>query len=502
MFLSENIELDMIFLLHKKDKMNRILMNYKLEKNNIDPCSIEIVDGDLKEIIKIVKKKDYKKILILQDDIIFHKNFYELLKNYNKELFIENDVIYLGCNRKNLSDNILQEIKEKNYYNISSKEEDIIYGYSSVILNRKIIDILDTNLDINLDTEKILIWNTIKKNNLKGIVLDKNLVIQINDIDNEREKELNYNYYFITKNFKTINNDIINNKISLRNIDSKKDNNITNITNITNIEISKLIEKNNKSFVFIVPSYNNERWYKWNLDSIFNQVYPFWRIIYIDDASTDNTGELVKDYVKLKGFENKFKLIKKKENTKQAHSRLLAYKECQDDEICCMVDGDDALVEDKMLLYKLNKFYIDNNLLISYGLFYIKENDKDNDKSMQIAGKFIYSKEDIDLNKYRHKWITQHLRTCEASLLKQIPEEYMKYKGEWLKCCTDVAEMWWVLEKSNGRHKNFGIPAYYYNKESSINSKYSYYNKNSKENKKESIYRQEVLNYLMQYKQV
>ena len=492
MFLYDNIDVDIIFLLYKKNnKINRTLMNYKLEKNNIDFQYIEIVEGDLKEIIEIVKKKNYKKILILKDDIIFHKNFYELLENYNKELFIKNDVIYLGCNRKNLSDNMLQEIKEKNYYNISSEKEDIIYGYSSIILNRKIIDILDSNLDSNLDTEEILIWNTITKNNLKGIVLDKDLVIQINDIDNEEEKEINYNYYFITKNFKTINNDVINNKISLRNSISKID------INITNVEISKIIEKNNKSFVFIIPSYNNEKWYKWNLDSIFNQVYPFWRIIYIDDASTDNTKKLVIDYVKKKGFQDKFKLIEKKVNTKQAHSRMIAYKECYDDEICCMVDGDDALIDNKMLLYKLNKFYIDNNLLISYGLFYIK----DNDKPLELAGKYIYSKEDIDSNKYRHKWITQHLRTCEASLLKTIPEEYMKYNSEWLKCCTDVAEMWWVLEKSDGRHKNFSIPAYYYNKEASIESNYSYFNKNKNKNKKEHVYREEVLRYLVNYKQ-
>lgn len=491
MFLLDNIEINAIFLLNeKKNKENRLLMEYKLKKNNIDLESVEILEGGLKEIIEIVKKRDLNKILIFKDDIIFHKNFYEVLKNYNKELFIENDVIYFGCNKRNFSDNILQEIKEKKYYNISSKEEDIIYGYSGIILNRKIIDILDTNLD----TEETIIWNTIKKNNLKGIVLDKNLVFQINDIDNEeeKEKEINYNYYFITKNFKNIINDINTNKISLRNINSEKDD------NITNIEISKLIEKNNKSFVFIIPSYNNKRWYKWNLDSIFNQVYPYWRIIYIDDASTDNTSELVKDYVKQKGFEKKFKLIKKKENTKQAHSRLLGYKECQDDEICCMVDGDDALVEDKMLLYKLNKFYIDNNLLISYGLFYVKYKQE----PMIIAGNFSYTKEDIDSNKYRHKWITQHLRTCEASLLKQIPEEYMKYNGDWLKCCTDVAEMWWVLEKSNGRHKNFGIPAYYYNKEASIKCNYSYFNKYNEKNKKEQSYREKVLNYLCNYKQL
>ena len=78
----------------------------------------------------------------------------------------------------------------------------------------------------------------------------------------------------------------------------------------------------------------------------------------------------------------------------------------------------------------------------------------------------------------------------------------MKYNGDWLKCCTDVAEMWWVLEKSNGRHKNFGIPVYYYNKEASIKCKYSYFNKYNEKNKIEQSYREKVLNYLCNYKQL
>ena len=52
----------------------------------------------------------------------------------------------------------------------------------------------------------------------------------------------------------------------------------------------------NHNFVFIIPSYNNEKYYKKNLDSVINQTYKNWRIIYIDDASTDNTFELVKKY--------------------------------------------------------------------------------------------------------------------------------------------------------------------------------------------------------------
>ena len=38
-----------------------------------------------------------------------------------------------------------------------------------------------------------------------------------------------------------------------------------------------------KNFVFIIPSYNNEKWVYKNIKSIVNQNYHFWRIIYIDD---------------------------------------------------------------------------------------------------------------------------------------------------------------------------------------------------------------------------
>ncbi len=48
-------------------------------------------------------------------------------------------------------------------------------------------------------------------------------------------------------------------------------------------------------FVIVIPSNNNKDWYQKNLDSVFNQRYLNYRVIYIDDGSTDNTGTLVED---------------------------------------------------------------------------------------------------------------------------------------------------------------------------------------------------------------
>src|SRR5437879_6159504 len=51
-------------------------------------------------------------------------------------------------------------------------------------------------------------------------------------------------------------------------------------------------------FVIIVPSYNNEKYCFRNLDSIINQkTNATFRVLYIDDNSTDATGLLVDAYV-------------------------------------------------------------------------------------------------------------------------------------------------------------------------------------------------------------
>lgn len=49
----------------------------------------------------------------------------------------------------------------------------------------------------------------------------------------------------------------------------------------------------------MVPSYNNieSGLYLRNLNSIFMQNYTNYHIVYIDDASSDKTGEYVKSYV-------------------------------------------------------------------------------------------------------------------------------------------------------------------------------------------------------------
>ena len=129
----------------------------------------------------------------------------------------------------------------------------------------------------------------------------------------------------------------------------------------------------NHAFVFIITSYNNASWYKRNLDSVINQSYTNWRIVYVDDASTDNTRILVITYLKIHGLSNKCTLIKHEKNYKQGYARYVAFQQCNDNEICCLLDGDDWLY-DNTVLEKLNQFYNDNQVSITYGKYMMYEN--------------------------------------------------------------------------------------------------------------------------------
>lgn len=46
----------------------------------------------------------------------------------------------------------------------------------------------------------------------------------------------------------------------------------------------------------VIPVYNAEKYIRRCLDSLINQTYPFWEAIVVDDASTDSSAEILKEY--------------------------------------------------------------------------------------------------------------------------------------------------------------------------------------------------------------
>ena len=82
------------------------------------------------------------------------------------------------------------------------------------------------------------------------------------------------------------------------------------------------------------------------MDSILQQQYDNYRIIFIDDASEDDTGAFVREYVKDHNLSpRKIKIIVNKERSMaMPNLHWAAHKFCKPYEIFMIVDGDDELI--------------------------------------------------------------------------------------------------------------------------------------------------------------
>ena len=63
-------------------------------------------------------------------------------------------------------------------------------------------------------------------------------------------------------------------------------------------------------FSVLIANYNNAKYIKKAIESVLKQTYKNWEIVIVDDASTDNSLEVIRPYLK----DKRIKLVKHKEN--------------------------------------------------------------------------------------------------------------------------------------------------------------------------------------------
>ena len=214
-----------------------------------------------------------------------------------------------------------------------------------------------------------------------------------------------------------------------------------------------------KKLVVVIPSYNNQEWYQKNLDSVFNQNYKNYRIIYIDDASTDKTGELVEKYVKEKKQNHRVSLIK---NTSQEGATANRYKGshlCEDDEVVLILDGDDWLAHNNVMQV-INKTYSCDDIWLTYGQF-IRWPSGEIGQCKKLPQNYNY-------RTMKH-WYTSALRTYYAWLFKKINRDDLMYEGKFFQVSGDVAEMLPMLEMARRHTKFIKKILYIYNNKTPFN---------------------------------
>lgn len=216
-----------------------------------------------------------------------------------------------------------------------------------------------------------------------------------------------------------------------------------------------------KPIVVVVPSYNNKSWYKKNLGTLFDQNYENYRVIYIDDCSKDNTGNLVEAYIKKRGQEHRVHLIRNSQNCGAMKNLYDAIHTCSDEEIIITYDGDDWFPNNEVLSI-INQTYQGGEIWLTYGTYI-------NYPGGEIPGHSKpYSQEVIENNLFRTQTNPSHLRTFYAWLFKKIRMEDFLYEGKFMSMGWDLAMMFPMLEMSGERHKCIDKLTYVYNKTNPI----------------------------------
>lgn len=206
-------------------------------------------------------------------------------------------------------------------------------------------------------------------------------------------------------------------------------------------------------FVFIIPFRNVKPFIKECYDTILAQKYNNWIAIFCDDASTDGTVlEIPKD--------DRF-IVRINENRITALPNIhygIINSELNDNDVICILDGDDFLIKDSVL-NTLNNLYQDDTLL-TYGQ-YVWPNG-------MIGHCKAYTEIEF-LNLRNGGYWASHLRTFKYKLYKELmvqDPELLCFKnnnGDFYTITYDVAIMTPLMEMAGFNRIKFNPePVYYY----------------------------------------
>ena len=106
-------------------------------------------------------------------------------------------------------------------------------------------------------------------------------------------------------------------------------------------------------FSIILPTFNREKFIKNAINSVINQSFSDWELIVVDDGSTDNTKEIVKNF-----RDPRIKYIYQ-ENSERSAARNRGIKESKANWIC-FLDSDDVFPKNRLSV--LNKEIINRKI--------------------------------------------------------------------------------------------------------------------------------------------
>lgn len=205
------------------------------------------------------------------------------------------------------------------------------------------------------------------------------------------------------------------------------------------------MEKENR-FVFVCPMFNAANTITQLLNSMFGQSYYNWKLILIDDCSTQEHREECARVITL------FKMLRKTDCKRikvvwndhkkwETENVLYGIKNfTNDDDIVCRIDADDYLC-DLDALWILNQYYNQTQSDVIWTMH-----------RWGLSDGNISNKMNNDVDPYEHPWVTSHLKTFKRHLLNDVSiDNFKNQDGDFVKRCGDQAIYLPVLYKTNKR---------------------------------------------------
>lgn len=216
-----------------------------------------------------------------------------------------------------------------------------------------------------------------------------------------------------------------------------------------------------KPLVVLITSYNNKEYVRRNLTSVFAQKYSNYRIIYIDDCSTDNTSAMVQMLVERFNQQERLTFVRNDERVGALANIYHGVYSCRDEEIIVSLDGDDWFAHANVLK-EINEAYTTSGCWLTHGSL-IEYPNRSKAWSIPIP------QEIIETNNFRSYRCPSHLRTFYAWLFKLIRLEDLLYDGNFFPMTWDQAMMFPMIEMAGERHQFIPEALYVYNVANSIN---------------------------------
>ncbi len=212
---------------------------------------------------------------------------------------------------------------------------------------------------------------------------------------------------------------------------------------------------------FVTPVYNAGKYVVKCIESVIMQTNDKWKMHIINDASTDNTLEIIMNTIsKYPHLRNKFNIINNTVNKKALYNINNTIKtQCDNSSIIALLDGDDWLYSPHIIEMLLNK-YIKQDLWIIWTqhIHY---------PSMRMGGSGKIIKNDVR----KSGAAASHFRTFRKQLYDHIKvEDLQDDNGDFYEASYDVAMMLPMLEMAGSdKRRFFNNISYVYNRETPLN---------------------------------